>query len=88
MRIVLFIFEKYQKIPEKRETSFHSLKNKNWTFRGSFDIFSTRLFLNFLSVYFYTIINECLSLHIWCKNERKNDKITNGTNKRAVTRFL
>jgi hypothetical protein len=31
--------KKYQKILEKREMSFYSSENKNWTFRGSFDIF-------------------------------------------------
>jgi len=28
--------KKYQKILEKREMSFYSSENKNWTFRGSF----------------------------------------------------
>ena len=35
----------YQKIPEKREMSFCSSENKNWTFRGSFDIFFYSFFL-------------------------------------------
>ena len=38
MVIALYCF-KYQKIPEKCETSFCSSENKNWNFQGSFDIF-------------------------------------------------
>jgi hypothetical protein len=33
------LFKNYQKIPEKREMSFWSFKNKNWTFWGSFGNF-------------------------------------------------
>ena len=54
VRIVADSFKKmpeiYQKILEKREMSFRSLKNKNWTFRGSFDnlLAFFRYFLGFL----------------------------------------
>ena len=78
MRMVANLFEKmpeiYQKIPENREMSFRSSENKKWTFRGSFDNFLgifpvlSRIFDPFS--YFYTRINEYLSQHVWCENDK------------------
>jgi len=67
-RIVAFLFEKtpitYQKILEKREMSFRSSENKNWTFRGSFDNFSL-VFLRF-----YIIINKCVFVSSYYYDEK------------------
>ncbi len=56
-----FRSKNYQKILEKREMSFRSFENKNWTFQGSFDNFSPffRYFLGiFDSIYIFLSENE------------------------------
>jgi hypothetical protein len=46
----------YQKILEKREMSFYSSENKNWTFRGSFGNFS-EIFSFFLDFFLFLYEN-------------------------------
>jgi len=63
-----FIRKIYRKILEKREMSFRSLKNKNWTFRGSFDKFSA--FFRYFLGNFYPKMNEYFSQHVWEKRDK------------------
>ncbi len=69
--IYSFIWKNYKKILEKREMSFYSSENKNWTFRGSFDKFSAFFPIFFILFLYVFLKKRVFSMHLSCDGYKK-----------------